>query len=62
MTFVTFRYMMLIQGDGEVFFLDRDNNVFQVKGLTFPHPQEPRILRDTLLDGVSLTKNNTIFL
>lgn len=45
--------MMLIQGDGEVFFLDRDNNVFQVKGLTFPHPQEQRIVRDTLLDGVS---------
>ncbi|XP_046620250.1 mRNA-capping enzyme [Neodiprion virginianus] len=46
------RYMMLIQSNGEVFFIDRDNSVFQVNGLTFPHHRaNNRLLRDTLLDG-----------
>ena len=45
------RYMMLIQGDGEVYFIDRDNSVFQVSRMTFPHPKSHRTLRDTLLDG-----------
>lgn len=46
------RYMMLIQGDGNVFFIDRDNSVFKVENLTFPHVRDHhRILRDTLLDG-----------
>ncbi|XP_020708815.2 mRNA-capping enzyme [Athalia rosae] len=46
------RYMMLIQADREVFFIDRDNCIFQVDGLTFPHPMDTkRLLRDTLLDG-----------
>ncbi|GLG96084.1 Probable tyrosine-protein phosphatase F54C8.4 [Gryllus bimaculatus] len=46
------RYMMLISKENEVFFIDRDNCVFQVSGLTFPHRKNPsRHLRDTLLDG-----------
>lgn len=46
---------MLIQGDREVYFVDRDNSVFQVTGLTFPHVRDiTRCLRDTLLDGVSV--------
>ncbi|XP_011164113.1 mRNA-capping enzyme [Solenopsis invicta] len=45
------RYMMLVQGDGEVFFVDRDNCVFEVNGLKFPHGRENRSLRDTLMDG-----------
>ncbi|XP_034938933.1 mRNA-capping enzyme-like [Chelonus insularis] len=46
------RYMMLIQADNEVFFIDRDNSVFQVSGLVFPHPRDlSRNLKDTLLDG-----------
>ena len=49
------RYMMLIESAGEIFFLDRDNSVFQVRGLSFPDPRDLRNkLRDTLLDGVSL--------
>lgn len=45
---------MFIQSEREVFFLDRDNNVFEVKGLTFPSIRQPNcFLRDTLLDGVS---------
>lgn len=44
---------MLVQGDREVYFVDRDNSVFQVNGLTFPHVRDiTRCLRDTLLDGV----------
>ncbi|XP_043268490.1 mRNA-capping enzyme [Venturia canescens] len=46
------RYMLLIQGDGELYFIDRDNSVFQIQGLAFPHPEDNRrFLRDTLLDG-----------
>ncbi|XP_015605380.1 mRNA-capping enzyme [Cephus cinctus] len=46
------RYMMLIQTDGEIFFLDRDNSVFQVTGLRFPHPEDTeRLIEETLLDG-----------
>ncbi|KAL6257564.1 hypothetical protein P5V15_011138 [Pogonomyrmex californicus] len=45
------RYMMLAQGDGEVYFIDRDNSVFEVNNLTFPHVRENRCLRDTLMDG-----------
>lgn len=47
---------MLVQGDGEVYFIDRDNSVFQVNGLTFPHVREDRCLRDTLMDGVCYIK------
>ncbi|KZC05483.1 mRNA-capping enzyme, partial [Dufourea novaeangliae] len=46
------RYMMMIQGDGDIYFIDRNNSVFQVSGLTFPHLRDVnRTLRDTLLDG-----------
>lgn len=48
------RYMMLIQKEGEVFFFDRDNSVFQVDGMRFPllsNPQEHLV--NTLIDGVS---------
>ncbi|XP_034936399.1 mRNA-capping enzyme-like [Chelonus insularis] len=46
------RYMMLIQADNEVFFIDRNNSVFQVSGLKFPHPRDlSRSLKDTLLDS-----------
>ncbi|KAL6433230.1 hypothetical protein ACFW04_006444 [Cataglyphis niger] len=46
------RYMMLVQGDGEVYFIDRDNSVFEVNGLKFPHVRDiNRCLRDTLMDG-----------
>ncbi|CAL1682344.1 unnamed protein product [Lasius platythorax] len=46
------RYMMLVQGDGEVYFIDRDNSVFEVNGLKFPHLRDiNRCLRDTLMDG-----------
>ena len=46
------RYMMMIQADGEIYFIDRDNSVFQVNGLTFPHPRDiSRTIGDTLLDG-----------
>lgn len=48
------RYMMLILKEGQVYCLDRDNSVFEVDGLKFPHRKDPhRRLGDTLLDGVS---------
>lgn len=49
------RYMMLIDGEEEIYFFDRDHNVFKVKGLRFPHRKDikNRHLQNTLLDGVS---------
>ncbi|KAH9628994.1 hypothetical protein HF086_001904 [Spodoptera exigua] len=46
------RYMMLIDGEGEVYMLDRDNCVFKVHGLQFLYRKDlRRHLRNTLLDG-----------
>lgn len=47
------RYMMLIDGKNEIYFVDRDNTVFQVNNLTFPHRKNPsKHICDTLVDGV----------
>ncbi|KAF7991671.1 hypothetical protein HCN44_010472 [Aphidius gifuensis] len=46
------RYMLLIQANGESFFIDRDNSVFKIDVIKFPHYKEThRLLYDTLLDG-----------
>lgn len=43
---------MLILQEGEIYFFDRDNSCFQVKGLRFPHRKDlQRHLKNTLLDG-----------
>lgn len=48
--------MMLILKQDEVYFLDRDNSVFQVEGIRFPYRKDlNRHLVNTLLDGVSAT-------
>lgn len=45
---------MLIDGENEVYFVDRDNCVFQVSNLRFPKRKKPKEhISDTLLDGVS---------
>ncbi|TKR60943.1 hypothetical protein L596_028124 [Steinernema carpocapsae] len=43
------RYLVLINGEDEIFAFDRDNNVFQLP-LTFPHRKENRHVADTLVD------------
>lgn len=45
------RYMMLIDGEDEVYFADRDNCVYKVTGLSFLHRKEKRPIKDTVLDG-----------
>lgn len=45
------RYLMLIDGEDEVYFFDRDHCVFKVHGLKFPHRKEARHLMNTLIDG-----------
>ncbi|XP_055338214.1 mRNA-capping enzyme-like [Paramacrobiotus metropolitanus] len=50
------RYMLLIEGENDVYFLDRNNDVFQVEGMNFPYVKgdEPYMgahVFDTLLDG-----------
>ncbi|KAK8787987.1 hypothetical protein V5799_022236, partial [Amblyomma americanum] len=44
--------MMLIDGENEVYFIDRDNCVFRVSGLTFPKRKDPlQHIQGTLVDG-----------
>lgn len=46
------RYMMLIDGDDEIYFIDRDNCVYKVTGLTFLHRKEKdKHIQDTVIDG-----------
>lgn len=46
------RYLMFIQGENEIYFIDRDNSVFEVEGLKFLHRKNlDHHLKDTLLDG-----------
>lgn len=51
------RYMMLIRGgESEVFFFDRDNSCFEVRGVRFPRRNATAAtaaayLKDTVLDG-----------
>ena len=47
------RYLMYINGRDKVYMLDRDNSVFRVKNLFFPHRKDmDKHLMSTLLDGV----------
>lgn len=51
--------MMFIQGENEVYFIDRDNSVFEVEGLKFLHRKNlDHHLKDTLLDGVIIFTNH----
>lgn len=46
------RYMMLIDGFDEIYFIDRDNCVYKVSGLTFLHRKEKeKHIQDTVVDG-----------
>jgi len=46
------RYMMLIDGKDRIYFCDRDNAIFKVKGLTFLHRKDKnKHISDTLVDG-----------
>ncbi|XP_026470079.1 mRNA-capping enzyme-like [Ctenocephalides felis] len=46
------RYMMLIDKLNEIYFFDRDNSVFKVESMYFPHKMNIHThLVDTLLDG-----------
>lgn len=46
------RYMLYIRDRNQVYCIDRDNNVFLVKNLTFPHKNDLKChVTGTLLDG-----------
>ena len=48
------RYMMYINGPGEVYLIDRDNSVFLASQIVFPARKRPNdCVKDTLVDGVS---------
>lgn len=47
------RYLMLIDGEDEVYLFDRDNCAFHVKGLRFLRKSDPNShIENTLIDGV----------
>jgi len=47
------RYLMLIDGPGQIYFIDRDNCVFVAPGVTFPYRKNfDEHLSNTLVDGV----------
>lgn len=45
------RYMMLIEDRDKIYFIDRDNSVFQLHNVTFPSYKIEEHLIDTLVDG-----------
>lgn len=46
------RYLMMVNGADKVYMLDRENSVFTVRNLRFPHRKDmDRYLSNTLLDG-----------
>ncbi len=46
------RYLMLVNGRDKVYMIDRDNSVFCVRNLQFPHRKDlDKHLSNTLLDG-----------
>ena len=42
---------MLIDGKDEHYFIDRDNCVYKISGLSFLHRKEKRPIEDTVIDG-----------
>jgi len=47
------RYLMLIEGPGRVYFIDRDNCVFKANDISFPCKKNLyEHLTETLVDGV----------
>ena len=57
-----YRYMMYIRGRKAIYMLDRDNAVFQVPNLVFPsRPNLEEHVRETLLDGVSVSEQTQGF-
>ena len=50
--FIHFRYLMYIKGPFQIYFIDRENAVFQIEGLSFVSLRDRnRHLVDTLVDG-----------
>uniref|UniRef100_A0A158QR87 mRNA-capping enzyme n=1 Tax=Haemonchus placei TaxID=6290 RepID=A0A158QR87_HAEPC len=45
------RYMVYICDENEVYAFDRDNEVFLIQGLSFPHRKHPRHIVNTLVDS-----------
>ncbi|KJH53399.1 mRNA capping enzyme, catalytic domain protein [Dictyocaulus viviparus] len=45
------RYMVYICDENEIYAFDRDNEVFLIQGLSFPHRKHPRHIVNTLVDA-----------
>ncbi|EYC05020.1 hypothetical protein Y032_0084g1735 [Ancylostoma ceylanicum] len=45
------RYMVYICDENEIYAFDRDNEVFLIQGLSFPHRKHPRHIVNTLVDS-----------
>lgn len=42
--------MVLIDDEDSIYAFDRDNSVFRISGISFPHRKESRHIQNTLLD------------
>jgi len=45
------RYLVLIFDDNQIYAFDRDNNVFELGGISFPHRKHNRHIKETLVDA-----------
>lgn len=45
------RYLVLIKDKNEVYAFDRDNNVFQINGVSFVQPVSEKPIRNCLVDA-----------
>jgi mRNA-capping enzyme len=45
------RYLVLIKDEDQIYAFDRDNNVFELNGISFPHRKHDRHVRNTLVDA-----------
>jgi mRNA-capping enzyme len=45
------RYLVLIKDEDQIYAFDRDNNVFELNGISFPHRKGARHVVNTLIDA-----------
>lgn len=45
------RYLVLIKDEDQIYAFDRDNNVFELGGISFPHRKLNRHITNTLVDA-----------
>uniref|UniRef100_A0A1I7XLM0 mRNA_cap_enzyme domain-containing protein n=1 Tax=Heterorhabditis bacteriophora TaxID=37862 RepID=A0A1I7XLM0_HETBA len=52
------RYMIYICDENEIYAFDRDNEVFRIVGISFPHRKHPRHIVNTLVDAEMIIEHD----